>query len=166
MSLHTNLQGRLRNTNLPKSHGLLPVLETVVNSIHALEERGNLATTGQIVLGIQRDSQTTLEMDAESHPKDIESFFVEDNGIGFNDANMKSFETLDSDHKIEKGCRGIGRLLWLKAFNNVEISSSFVDSSGEHKFRSITFDAQNGIKLQEEEKILFGINIPVINIYL
>ncbi|WP_163370861.1 hypothetical protein [Endozoicomonas acroporae] len=39
------------------------------------------------------------------------------NGVGFNDANIASFETLDSDHKIDKGCRGIGRLLWLKAFD-------------------------------------------------
>ncbi|WP_276508133.1 hypothetical protein [Endozoicomonas acroporae] len=38
MSLHTNLAGRLRNTNLPKSHGLLPVFEAVVNSIQSLEE--------------------------------------------------------------------------------------------------------------------------------
>ncbi|MGO0307808.1 hypothetical protein ACTL6P_14595 [Endozoicomonas acroporae] len=38
ISLHTNLAGRLRNTNLPKSHGLLPVFEAVVNSIQSLEE--------------------------------------------------------------------------------------------------------------------------------
>ncbi len=36
MSLHTNLLGRLRNTSLPKSHGLQPIFETIVNSIHAL----------------------------------------------------------------------------------------------------------------------------------
>jgi hypothetical protein len=29
---------------------------------------------------------------------------------------MLSFETLDSDHKARLGCRGVGRLLWLKAF--------------------------------------------------
>ena len=44
MSLHTNLQGRLRNTSLPKNHGLLPVFEAVVNSIHSLEEKGNLTS--------------------------------------------------------------------------------------------------------------------------
>ena len=35
MSLQTNLKGRLRNTSLPKSHGLMPVFEAVVNSIHS-----------------------------------------------------------------------------------------------------------------------------------
>lgn len=148
MSLHTNLQGRLRNTHLPKSHGLLPVFETVVNSIHSLEEKGNL-TTGQIILKIQRDSHLSL-LDDDSHPRDIVGFIVEDNGIGFNDANMRSFETLDSDHKIAKGCRGVGRLLWLKAFDHIEINSCFQDSQNNVKNRTITFDAKNGIKAVEE----------------
>ncbi len=143
MNLHTNLQGRLRNTYLPKSHGLLPVFETVVNSIHALEERRNLST-GQIILKVQRDSQVS-PLDEDTHPKDIVGFIVEDNGIGFNDANMQSFETLDSDHKISKGCRGVGRLLWLKAFDHIEIDSYFHDSENNVKNRSITFDAKNGI---------------------
>lgn len=148
MSLHTNLQGRLRNTHLPKSHGLLPVFETVVNSIHSLEEKGNLAA-GQIILKIQRDSHLSV-LDEDSHPRDIVGFIVEDNGIGFNDANMRSFETLDSDHKIAKGCRGVGRLLWLKAFDHIEINSCFQDSQNKVKNRTITFDAKNGIKAAEE----------------
>lgn len=148
MSLHTNLQGRLRNTHLPKSHGLLPVFETVVNSIHSLEEKGNL-TTGQIILKIQRDSHLSL-LDEEAHHRDIVGFIVEDNGIGFNDANMRSFETLDSDHKIDKGCRGVGRLLWLKAFDHIEINSCFQGSQNNVKNRIITFDAKNGIKVAEE----------------
>lgn len=41
MSLHTNLKGRLLNTLLPKSHGLMPVFEAVVNSIHSIEEKDN-----------------------------------------------------------------------------------------------------------------------------
>jgi len=101
---------------------------------------------GQVVLEILRDSQLSLAFDSESHPKDIEGFIIEDNGIGFNDTNMQSFETLDSDHKIEKGGRGVGRLLWLKAFDYVEINSSFEDSKGNLRFRAITFDAQNGVK--------------------
>ena len=94
MSLHTNLQGRLRNTSLPRSHGLQPVFETVVNSIHALEERGNLSTTGKVTLRIRREKQTSIKTDSESHVQAIDSFQIEDNGIGFNDENLESFETL------------------------------------------------------------------------
>ncbi len=66
---------------------------------------------------------------------------------------MESFETLDSDHKISKGCRGVGRLLWLKAFSRVEINSVFQELPDKFKNRNITFDVQNGIKLLNEADI-------------
>lgn len=44
----TNLHGRLRNTPLPKSHGLLPLFDAVVNSIHAIEEAGVSMVDGRI----------------------------------------------------------------------------------------------------------------------
>lgn len=39
MSLQANLKGRLRITSLLKSHGLIPVFEVVVNSIHSIEKK-------------------------------------------------------------------------------------------------------------------------------
>ena len=38
MNIATNLHGRLRNTSLPLSHGLLPLFEAVINSTHGIEE--------------------------------------------------------------------------------------------------------------------------------
>lgn len=67
MSLQTNLKGRLRNTSLPKSHGLMPVFEAVVNSIHSIEEKGN-NESGKIVLRINRDTQSSLDLDTKSLP--------------------------------------------------------------------------------------------------
>ncbi|MDP5211298.1 ATP-binding protein, partial [Microbulbifer sp. 2205BS26-8] len=57
----------------------------------------------------------------------------------------KSFETLDSDHKIEKGCRGIGRLMWLKVFDLVEVESYFYDTNGDRKKREFRFDDKRGV---------------------
>jgi hypothetical protein len=37
---------------------------------------------------------------------------------------MPSFETFDSDLEIDLGCRGVGRLLWLKAFDKVSVRSA------------------------------------------
>ena len=37
--MQSELNGRLRNTNLPYSKGLMPVYEAVINSIEAIEER-------------------------------------------------------------------------------------------------------------------------------
>lgn len=109
MSLQTNLKGRLRNTSLSKSHSLMPVFEAVVNSIHSIEEKGN-ADKGKIVLRINRATQGDLDLDAKALSTII-GFTITDNGCGFDETNFNSFETLDSDHKIDKGCRGVGRLM-------------------------------------------------------
>ncbi|OTQ34651.1 ATP-binding protein [Gilliamella apis] len=143
MSLQTNLQGRLRNTSLPKSHGLMPVFEAVVNSIHSIEEKGNLSS-GKITLKINRVSQEHLDFDAKALPA-ITGFTIIDNGCGFNEKNFQSFKTLDSDHKIDKGCRGIGRLIWLKVFSQVVINSQFIDEGRERKQRVFYFDSKKGV---------------------
>jgi len=122
MNLVTNLSGRLRNTSLPKSHGLMPVFEAVVNSIHSIEENGNLGDDGKIIVEIVRVQRSDL-VDDDSHQEPIGGFTISDNGCGFNENNLSSFKTLDTDYKIQLGCRGVGRLLWLKAFDNVEVSS-------------------------------------------
>ncbi len=109
MSLQTNLKGRLRNTFLPKNHGLMPVFEAVVNSIQSIEEKGDI-DSGKIVLSIDRATQGGLDLESRSIPPII-GFSISDNGCGFDNNNFKSFETLDSDHKIQKGCRGVGRCL-------------------------------------------------------
>jgi len=147
VSLQTNLKGRLRNTSLPKSHGLMPVFEAVVNSIHSIEEKGN-HKNGEIVLRINRDTQSSLDLDAKSLPPII-GFTITDNGCGFDEANLKSFKTLDSDHKIDKGCRGVGRLMWLKVFELVEIESHFLEADRTLKRRVFRFDDKQGVHADE-----------------
>ena len=130
-TMPTNLVGRLRNTPLPLTSGLLPLFEAVVNSIHAIEEAVVPAGDGNITITILRGpKQGTLNVsDAKKRGpealEDIVGFRIEDNGVGFSDVNMMSFRTLDSGHKVHKGCRGIGRLLWLKAFGKAEIESIY-----------------------------------------
>ena len=133
MNVATNLNGRLRNTSLPPSRGILPLFETVINSIHGLEEANIPTESGWIRVVIERDVVRSL-FDAVDGKKsggqplhDIASFTVIDNGVGFNDENFNAFLTLDTEHKIEKGGRGIGRLLWLKAFQRVDVASVFLD---------------------------------------
>ncbi|HIF9289528.1 TPA: ATP-binding protein [Photobacterium damselae] len=142
MSLHTNLRGRLRNTSLPRNHGLMPVFEAVVNSIHSIEEKGN-TSQGKITLTIIREPQEEMDIGSTACAP-ILGFKVTDNGCGFNNVNFKSFQTLDSDHKIDKGCRGVGRLLWLKAFDQVNISSVFSEQ-GNFNHRKFTFNSNNGV---------------------
>ncbi|MCX6076301.1 MAG: hypothetical protein NTW78_05355 [Campylobacterales bacterium] len=154
MSVKTNLHGRLRNTPLPASQGLMPLFEAVVNSIHSIEEVeekfGINIHNGKIVIDVLRKTQTVADFDNDDNKRgpiaqsEIIGFKITDNGIGFNDENFQSFETLDSEHKIDKGCRGVGRLLWLKAFNDVSIVSSFRKNDAVIK-RVFSFDAHSGL---------------------
>ena len=77
--------------------------------------------------------------------KDIVGFKVVDNGIGFTNRNMKSFLTLDSQYKADKGGRGVGRLLWLKAFRRVNINSIYKDDDEKLKSRKFLFGPATGV---------------------
>jgi hypothetical protein len=149
--MDTNLLGRLRNTSLPYNHGMLPLFEAVVNSIHSIDEVGLSSNSGNIVIEIMRDIQAPLDFKSNDKKrgvdayKDILGFKVIDNGIGFTESNMKSFLTLDSDYKADKGGRGIGRLLWLKAYKKVNVSSIYKDNEDKDKLRAFTFTAAFGV---------------------
>ncbi|WP_246786295.1 hypothetical protein [Bartonella taylorii] len=85
-----------------------------MNSIHFIKKIGNDFSSSHITISIIRSDQASLPLEKDTETLDdkgIVGFKIIDNGIGFNDPNLQSFETLDSDNKIEKGCRGVGRLL-------------------------------------------------------
>ena len=152
MKIETNLQGRLRNTSLPQSNGLMPVFEAVINSVHSIEESGISSEAGLIRMSIDRaPAQHRLADPNNKKPGpeplgDIRGFAITDNGIGFNDTNFSAFMTLDTDHKASKGGRGIGRLLWLKAFESVTVESRFfVDGDAILQQRHFEFRTASGV---------------------
>lgn len=140
--LKTSLQGKVNNLPEFKSEALLPVFEAVVNSIQAIEEFGDIRK-GKITIRIKRDAQCNLNVISNDQQKII-GFDIIDDGIGFNETNYDSFLTSDTIHKIGKGCKGIGRFFWLKAFRNVRISSVYVTNNEKRK-RILSFTTQNGI---------------------
>lgn len=146
MLMKTNLNGRVKNTSLPKNNGLFPLYEAIVNSIHAIDERfQNDMNQANITINLLREfNQPDLFSDEKQ--SEIVGFEITDNGIGFNEANFLSFNLLDSDYKLAKGCKGTGRLLWLKAFSHIEINSVFqgVDQSLHHRY--FKFNIKEGIK--------------------
>jgi hypothetical protein len=154
-TMPANLGGRLRNTPLPLTSGLLPLFEAVINSIHAIEEAGVSTVDGRITITILRKGkQGALDLhDAKKKGpdalEDIVGFRIEDNGIGFTDVNMVSFRTLDSEHKVQKGCRGIGRLLWLKAFKQVRVESIY-RAQEDLRCRTFSFTAVGGVSNEKD----------------
>lgn len=151
MSIATNLHGRLRNTSLPASSGILPLFEAVANAIHAIEDAKISPEEGHISVQIVRDGQMRIDFDeGRKRPGpeakgDIIGFTITDNGIGFTDENMESFLTLDSEHKADRGGRGVGRLMWLKAFDRARIQSVYESEQGKRTKRTFIFNARQGV---------------------
>ena len=119
-----------------------PLVETIVNAIQAIE--ASSSKTGRVDILVKRSSQQELE---GSQPP-VESFIVIDNGIGFNDENRNSFDTLYSDHKIAHGGKGFGRFTCLKYFDDLLVESVFEHEDGRKK-RSFKMGKQTDIIVNE-----------------
>lgn len=144
LSMNTSLRGRVRNTRLPQKQVLMPLFEAVINSIHAIEDAGHSNSESAISVFIHRVSQQGVGDGVPSGIADVVGLSIEDNGIGFDDDNFESFRTLDTEHKVKRGGRGIGRLLWIKCFEKVSVDSVFLED-GRKIQRTFSFDAQSGI---------------------
>ncbi|NQE05822.1 hypothetical protein C5S32_08120 [ANME-1 cluster archaeon GoMg1] len=142
--LKTDLTGKVNNLKHFKNEALLPLFEAIVNSIEAIEERGN-SSKGQITVRLIRNNQQALPgMDIDEAQKYIIVFEIGDNGIGFDDNNYDSFQTAETTYKMEKGGKGVGRFFWLKAFDKVEIESVY-SKDADRYLRKIEFTLNNGI---------------------
>lgn len=146
--MNIDLPGRIRNTKLPHSHGLSPVFEAIINSIHAIAETAN-PRQGQIWINIQRDhSQQSLPSDGVGKALGpVRSFTIQDSGIGFDDVHYNAFETSDTRQKANQGGKGVGRFLWLKAFDHAEVESIFRAVDGKLFHRSFELRlTDNGVE--------------------
>lgn len=101
-----------------------PVVELVVNAIQAIEE--GKPRDGLVKVTIMRSPQMEMDDEDGSIPA-VDSIFVEDNGIGFNEVNRNAFDTLYTDNKISQGGKGFGRFTCLKYFDSVHIDSTFLN---------------------------------------
>lgn len=131
------------------------MFEAVVNAIQAVDDAPGLDRgSASIEVRIVRGSQAAFDFGAATHPayaEPIVDFVVKDNGVGFDDRNMESFLTLDSEYKSAKGCRGVGRLLWLKAFKRVEVNSRYLDDEKALREREFAFtEDQGSLRMRSE----------------
>lgn len=133
--MNTDVAGRVRNVQLPTSKPLLPLFEAIINSIQAIEDAKEHRR--EIRITLVRD-QSSLFSQGDQHLADIIGFVVSDNGIGFDDANFKAFTTSDTTFKASRGGKGVGRFMWLAAFNEVTIDSVFEQNTKMNR-RQFTF---------------------------
>lgn len=131
--MNVSFIGRVNNIPLPPRKALLPLFEAVVNSIQAIKA----APDGFVdVVLLRNNSQQEIDPGDSSSP--ITGFIVRDNGEGFTEDNLSSFKTCDSRHKQSVGGKGVGRLLWLKAFSKISVESIFQEGSS-WKTRQFSF---------------------------
>lgn len=135
--------GRVKNVQLPLSKPLLPLFEAIMNSVQAINDVNG--KNGKIDIEVIRDSNSTL-LSTERATADITGFVVKDDGIGFDEKNYDAFLTSDTTFKASRGGKGIGRFLWLAAFERVEIDSIF-EVNGNKNRRCFKFNlSEKGIE--------------------
>lgn len=151
-SLKTNLVKRI--DRLPKPNNaadaMQPLFEAVSNSIHSTQDRfkENVATKGEIIV--------TLTMASRQAPSKI---LVEDNGVGLDGKNYDAFTTTDTDNKIARGGKGVGRLLWLDCFEAISVSSTSVEN-GDPKRRTFRFVLSQSDQIQDYEETGADATLP------
>lgn len=150
MNFTMNLKGQVNQMRLPKSKALWPLFETIVNSIQSLEETQD-CTEPCITVLANRPVERQMKVDGEEELNHFEEFIVTDNGEGFTERNYRSFLEAYSTYKIQKGCKGIGRFLWLKAFSIIEINSVYTED-GHWYQRKFTFSLENTVEPEENKK--------------
>ncbi|MFO1150375.1 MAG: ATP-binding protein [Alsobacter sp.] len=142
----TSLRGDVVNRvrRLPKptqaAEALQPVFEAISNALHAVEDKfgESYQQLGRILVTISslRDA-------------DEITIAVSDNGVGLQPTRFNAFCTTDTDFKIDRGGKGVGRLLWLDAFDQISVQSIF-DENGQLFRRSFNFRLQPHDQITDE----------------
>jgi len=107
-----NVETRIKNivNDLPNVTWEQIIYEAITNSIQA--------NATNIKIDFSSNS-----LDMKDTNKYIDAIKIIDNGDGFNQKNTASFKEYKTDLKKDLGCKGIGRFLYLKVFENISIES-------------------------------------------
>lgn len=114
-----DVEGRIRNMKLPdpKSLIIFSIYEAVSNAIHAIERRRvdeKSDLIGRVQVELIKNTQ-----------KKVDEVVIVDDGIGLNAKHLDAFETCDTRDKIEIGGKGVGRLIWHKSFERIQVESRY-----------------------------------------
>ena len=104
------------------------IYEAITNAI--------IAGATEIKCDFNASENVLADDDKKIVRKKVDSILISDNGQGFTDENYSAFCTYRTDQNIEMGCKGVGRLLYLKVYEDAEFQSALVD---EQENRSFTY---------------------------
>lgn len=138
-----NIKGLVERLELSQAKALMPLYEAISNAVDAIEEHqdGFINHSIRIRLVAAKD----LAQQAGDGTLVVDGFDVIDDGIGFNDKNLASFQEAHTLSKVKVGGRGVGRFTFLKVFSSVHIRSVF-KSEGKTLLREFDFSIQDELK--------------------
>ena len=133
---------------LPINLRLLSILEeAITNSIQA--------NSTEIKISFE-----TIEISLLEDVRAVKSMTIIDNGDGFTDKNINSFNHYLSEYKQDLGCKGIGRFTYLTICDDIRFHSYNNNSNVEFNFNLDTEQIHpsktNSSELVKETKILFS----------
>lgn len=135
------------SVDLTANDSLLPMFECVANSILSIKKARE--KSGYIQIHIER-GHYPIEQSLFA-VKTIKNLTIIDNGEGFTDINLKSFEVPFSKLNKRYGCKGIGRFTMLAAFKQVFIKSTYIGVDGNYWYRELEFDAEHEVHIIKQE---------------
>lgn len=99
-----------------------PIFEAITNALEAN------ATTVTVIFAVESYTQPTFDGQEEIQFFKVGGATIEDNGDGYIEFNRNSFCEYMSNLKKDLGCKGVGRLTWLKVFTKVHVQSRFLEN--------------------------------------
>ncbi|RYE51062.1 MAG: hypothetical protein EOP48_18765 [Sphingobacteriales bacterium] len=119
------------------------LFESITNSIHA--------NATEITVLLKSNDSLLTENGIELTTFRLDEITVVDNGDGITDTNYKSFSTYRTEHKKDLGCKGVGRFVFLKVYNNVTYLSKLSSLQEERQIKfHMSFDTED-LEIHEKE---------------
>lgn len=133
-----SLEGVVANFELGVRDGVWYALfEALSNSIQSIYL--NNIRDGLVNITIQRESSLELE----NNVSEIKNIVITDNGVGFNEQNFDNFKRGYTTSK--NGCKGIGRISFLKVFEKASIRSVYIGNDGNKYLLEFDFSTKTDL---------------------
>ncbi len=141
------------SVDLNRQEALLPIYESVVNSIISLGKTDREDKRIDVFIDRQMSGDFPTSL-FDRNPAPISKVTIVDNGEGFNEMNFASFKKPFSKINKQYGCKGVGRFTILALFRRMDVVSVYREGVL-YKRRSFSFDAEREI-YDVKEEVLTG----------
>lgn len=141
--MQANIKGLVDRLELSQAKAMMPLYEAISNAVDAIEEHQDGFSNHSI--RIRLVASNDLAHQAGDGTLVVDGFDVIDDGVGFDDKNLASFQEAHTLSKVKVGGRGVGRFTFLKVFSSVHIRSVFT-RDGKALLREFDFSIQDELK--------------------